>query len=176
MEPLSQLGSVIAYDRPAFGLTERPLHWEGQNPYGPETQVDLLVGLLDHIGAQQAILIGHSAGGTIALQAALKHPDRISALILVNPAVYSGGGVFTLASHASGLSSHLDEFLLPVLAVTGDDDRIVPTCENIRLSEELPNAQLVVIPDAGHVPHEEQPEAFVPAVSHFLNELKDASE
>ena len=35
MEPLSQTGTVIAYDRPAFGLTERPMQWSGQDPYGP---------------------------------------------------------------------------------------------------------------------------------------------
>ncbi len=27
VEPLSQYGTVIAYDRPAFGLTERPMQW-----------------------------------------------------------------------------------------------------------------------------------------------------
>jgi len=34
MEPLSSSGRVIAYDRPAFGLTERPLdgNWTGTNP------------------------------------------------------------------------------------------------------------------------------------------------
>lgn len=32
MEPLSQLGTVIAFDRPAFGLSERPLAWKGNSP------------------------------------------------------------------------------------------------------------------------------------------------
>ena len=92
MEPLSRFGRVIAYDRPAFGLTERPLTWEGQNPYSPEAQVELVTGLLDHFELDQAILVGNSAGGTIAMQTALAHPERVSALILVDPAVYAGGG------------------------------------------------------------------------------------
>jgi len=92
MEPLSQPGTVIAFDRPAFGLTERPLSWEGQNPYSPETQVALVIELLDHFGVQQAILVGNSAGGTVAMQMTLAHPERVSALILVDPAVYNGGG------------------------------------------------------------------------------------
>ena len=92
MEPFSQLGTVIAFDRPAFGLTERPLEWEGQNPYSPEAQVELVIGLLDHFGVDQAILVGNSAGGTIAMQAALTYPERVSALVLVDPAVYNGGG------------------------------------------------------------------------------------
>lgn len=233
MPPLSQYGRVIAYDRPAFGLTERPLTWEGENPYSPETQVALVIGLLDHFGVQQAILVGNSAGGTISMQVALQYPQRVVALILVDPAVYNGGGApswvrpllgtpqlrrlgpliarqirtrgrdlldlawhdtslltpemielyekplrvehwdralweLTLASRASGLDERLEEFNLPILVITGDDDRIVPTADSIRLAGELPGAQLVVIPNAGHVPHEEKPGVFLDAVANFL--------
>lgn len=233
MEPLSQYGQVIAFDRPAFGLTERPLVWEGENPYGPESQVKLVIGLLDHYGIEQAILVGNSAGGTVAMQAALAYPERVSALILVDAAVYTGGGApgwirpllatpqvshlgplvarqiltrgpqlleqawhnpenidaetialynkplqvdnwdvalweMTLASRAANLDERLDEFNLPVLVITGDDDRIVPTAESIRLADELSQATLAVISAAGHVPHEEQPEAFMDAVREFL--------
>jgi pimeloyl-ACP methyl ester carboxylesterase len=237
MESFSQLGTVIVYDRPAFGLTERPLDWEGQNPYGPEEQVLLLKGVLDHFGVEQAILVGHSAGGVVAMQTTLAYPERLAALILVDPAVYSGGGApawvrpllgtpqmrrlgplavrliqargtelikmawhnparlsqetlelykkplqaenwdralweFTLASRPAGLEKRLNELTLPLLVITGDDDRIVPTANSLRLADELPGARLVVIPDAGHVPHEEQPEAFMQAVTGFLNTLK----
>lgn len=236
MEPFSRLGSVIAYDRPAFGLTERPLQWKGQNPYGSESQVELLIGLLDHFGVQRAILVGNSAGGTVAMQTALAAPERVAALILVDPAVYNGGGPpawsrpllntpqmrrlgplvvrqiqargaeliesawhdpsrltaetlalyqkplqvenwdkalweFTLASRPSGLVKRLPEFNLPLLVITGDDDRIVPTADSIRLASELPGAQLVVIPNAGHVPHEEQPDEFILAVTNFIHTL-----
>jgi len=237
MEPFSQHGTVIAFDRPAFGLTERPLSWEGQNPYTPAAQVALVIGLLDHFAVEQAILVGNSAGGTVAMQVALAYPERVSALILVDPAVYAGGGApawirpllrtpqmrhlgplvarqiqtrgpqlielawhdpsrlapetialyqkplqvenwdkalweFTLASQASGLADRLAEFTLPVLVITGDDDRIVPTADSIRLAGELPAASLVVIPQAGHVPHEERPDLFMQAVNDFLATLR----
>ncbi|HSQ17869.1 MAG TPA: alpha/beta hydrolase [Anaerolineales bacterium] len=236
IEPFSQHGMVIAFDRPAFGLTERPLTWEGTNPYSPEAQVALVLGLLDHFGVQQAILVGNSAGGTVAMQVALAYPERVTALILVDPAVYSGGGApalvrpllatpqmrhlgpliarqiqvrgpelielawhdpslitpetlelykrplqvenwdkalweLTIASRASGLAERLSEFTLPVLVITGDDDRIVPTADSIRLAGELPNAELVVIPAAGHVPHEERPAEFMQAIEAFLTSL-----
>ena len=80
MEPFSQLGTVIAFDRPGFGLSEHPLTWQGQNPYSPEAQVELVIGLLDHFGVEQAILVGNSAGGTVSMQVALAHPERVSAL------------------------------------------------------------------------------------------------
>jgi pimeloyl-ACP methyl ester carboxylesterase len=86
MEPLSWYGMVVAFDRPAFGLTSRPMpeEWTGQNPYSPEAQSDLTVALMDKIGIEKAILIGHSAGGSIAVLTALRHPERVQALILVD--------------------------------------------------------------------------------------------
>jgi pimeloyl-ACP methyl ester carboxylesterase len=78
----------------------------------------------------------------------------------------------TVASRESGLAKRLGEFNLPVLVLTGDDDRIVPTADSIRLAGELPNAKLVVIPQCGHVPQEERPEAFMQAVTEFLAAAK----
>lgn len=92
MEPFSQYGTVIAYDRPAFGLTERPMSWSGENPYSSLANVDLLLGLLDQFKVQKAILVGNSAGGTVSMQFTLQYPDRVQALILVDPAVFEGGG------------------------------------------------------------------------------------
>jgi len=45
--PLAQYGTVIAYDRPAFGLTERPMEWDGENPYSQESQIELVIGLME---------------------------------------------------------------------------------------------------------------------------------
>ena len=90
--PLAEYGTVIAYDRPAFGLTERPLEWEGENPYSQDAQVELVIGLMDALGVEKATLVGNSAGGTVSMLTALKYPERIESLILVDPAVYAGGG------------------------------------------------------------------------------------
>jgi len=99
MEPLSEVGTVIAFDRPAFGLTERPLpgEWTGESPYSTQAQVELTIGLLDALGVERAILVGNSAGGAIAMLTALAHAERVQALVLVDPAVYTGGGSPALA-------------------------------------------------------------------------------
>lgn len=236
MGPFSELGRVIAYDRPAFGLTSRPMpgDWTGENPYSPESQAAIVVGLMDALGIEKAWLVGNSAGGTVAVYTALTHPERVAGLILVDAAIYTGGGSpawarpflgtpqmrhlgpllarqiatsgddfirtafhnpslvtpeilagyrkplqahnwdralweLTASSRPLGLAERLDELNLPVLVLTGDDDRIVPTEESIRLGGEIPGATLVVIPNAGHVPHEEKPEEFMQAVRDFLN-------
>lgn len=231
--PLAEFGTVIAYDRPAFGLTERPLEWEGESPYSQDSQVELVIGLMDALGVEQATLVGNSAGGTISMLTALKYPERVQSLILVDPAVYAGGGApawirplfntpqfdhlgplvarqlqaqgtvflqtafhdpgkitpeiyagyqkplqvndwdkalweLTLASSESQLAERVGEFNLPVLVITGDDDRIVPTEQSLRLAEEIPGAELAVIPQCGHVPHEECPEVVMQAINEFL--------
>jgi pimeloyl-ACP methyl ester carboxylesterase len=238
MAPLAEHGTVIAFDRPAFGLTERPLpgEWEGENPYSPQAQVALAVGLLDALGFSRAIWVGNSAGGTLATLAALEQPERVEALVLVDAAIYTGGGSpvwtrwlfntpqmehlgpliarriqtwgedfarsawhdptkitpeiwagykqplqvehwdralweLTRASQPLALPARLGELTLPVLVITGDDDRIVPTEQSLRLGAELPNARLVVIPACGHVPHEECPEPFLTAVEAWVTTL-----
>lgn len=82
---------VVAFDRPGFGLTERPLRWKGPDPYSPVAQADLTVRLMDHLGIRRAVLIGHSAGGTIAVLTADRHPERVAGLVLEAPAVFAGG-------------------------------------------------------------------------------------
>lgn len=89
--PLADRYTVIAIDRPAFGGTERPVPVPGRpNPYSPEGQTDLIAALLDRLGFDKAVLVGNSTGGTIALLAALRYPDRVSGLVLADPMVYSG--------------------------------------------------------------------------------------
>ena len=231
--PLAEVGTVVAFDRPGFGLTERPLRWTGRSPYSPEAQADLTVGLMDALGIGRAVLVGNSAGGTVALLTTLTWPERVEALVLVDPAVYVGGGTpgwlrpllntpqmrhlgpllarriqdwgmdfgrsawhnpaklapeiwegytrplraenwdralweVTRASHPLGLEKRLGEVQVPVLVITGDDDRIVPTRQGVRLAGEIPGARLVVIPECGHVPQEECSGPFLEAVGAFL--------
>ena len=238
MEPLSEAGTVIAFDRPAFGLTERPMpgEWGERNPYSPEAQADLTVALMDELGVEKAVLVGHSAGGSIAVLTALRYGERVEALILEDASVYEQSGTpewmqpvlrtppmgrlgplavrsialwgeagirtawddpdkitvelisgykkpleaenwdralweLVLASHPLDLEERLDTLSVPVLVITGERDRIVPTRNSERLAAELPGAELVVIPDCGHVPHEECPEGFLQATTGFLSRL-----
>ena len=95
LDPLAEEGFAVAFDRPGFGLTERPESgsWgRGENPYAPDAQVDLTLGLMDELGIDEAVLIGSSSGGSVAAQVALEHPERVLGLVLVGAAIYTTGG------------------------------------------------------------------------------------
>lgn len=70
---------VIAWDERGHGLTN-----DAGAPFSYYDSADDLVGLLDHLGVAQAVFAGMSQGGYLSLRAALRHPQRVRALILID--------------------------------------------------------------------------------------------
>ncbi len=69
---------------------------------------------------------------------------------------------------ADRLSIHYKELDQPSLVLWCDHDKIVPLQYGRRLAKDLPNADFNLIPDCGHIPHEEQPEATLKAIQNFI--------
>lgn len=78
---------TIAYDRPGAGLSAKPLEAD----YSQPAHADHAAALLDALDLDRAVIVGHSAGGNVAAHFALRHPDRVERLILVDAAVTAGG-------------------------------------------------------------------------------------
>jgi pimeloyl-ACP methyl ester carboxylesterase len=238
IEPLGEFGHVIAYDRAAFGFTDRPTSWEGINPYSSAGQLAVIDELINKFGqGKKVVIVGHSAGGSLALAYALDKPDTVTSLVLEAPAVYETGGSpdwlnilfkipqldhvgpllvssiaqsglsvldqsyndetnitqetrdnytaplkvqgwergfweFNKADRELNLTNRLPGFGVRTLIITGDNDQIVETDSSIRLAGELPGSDLVVIPNAGHLPNEEKPKEFLNALIGFLEQSK----
>jgi len=233
---LSQFGRVVAYDRPAFGLTERPMPetWT-ENPYGMKANIELLRGLMDALGIESAILVGNSAGGGVSVAFALEYPERVESLVLVDPGVGGGRGPqfpewalplmwtpqmrhlgplfmrdyqqtlpntirrewydetkvtdaimaeqlnlfqienwdrafyeLTFAPAYPELRPLLPNLTVPAFIIAGREDRLIRAFYFEAISTEIPNSQLALIPNCGHVPQEECPEEFMHAVETFL--------
>lgn len=79
-DALAPTRRVIRYDLPGFGLTGP----DPRHDYSMKRQVEVLMAVLDRLGVERVVLGGNSYGGGIAWQAALAHPDRVAALVLVD--------------------------------------------------------------------------------------------
>jgi pimeloyl-ACP methyl ester carboxylesterase len=66
-----------------------------------------------------------------------------------------------------------DQIRIPTLVVFGEADAMIPIERGCRLAAAIPGAQFVGIPDAGHTCQIELPDAFVAAVTPFLDETNE---
>lgn len=89
MDRLDDVGTVAAFDRPAFGLTERPRResFNGLNPYTRQASAAITRDLIAHLGRDDAVLVGSSAGGTAALETYARHPESVRGIVLIAPAI-----------------------------------------------------------------------------------------
>jgi pimeloyl-ACP methyl ester carboxylesterase len=88
VDALAEAGwRVINYDRPGYGLSDKPEDFN----YSVPNQADLTMELLTQAGIPQAVVLGHSAGANVAAHIAVRHPERVMQLVLVDAAVLSGG-------------------------------------------------------------------------------------
>lgn len=235
---LAQLGTVVSYDRPGFGFSQRPLRgsWPGYDPYDVTEQAELALDLIHALGFESAILVGNSAGGGIALEMALTFPQAVQAMVLISPAVSSGTAsppftrwlihtpqvqhlgpllvralvprmqsLITTAWHDPALMPpdvipayrkpltatnwdaglwyitsapgvldlwpRVDSIQQPTLVIHGDDDRIIPQSESRRLVLLDPHFTFVPLPDLGHVPQEEGPQAVLDVTLPWLRNV-----
>ncbi len=81
-EKLAGIGRVVVYDRRGCGRSERPEPYERTSV---AEQADDAMALLDALDATPALVIGRSYGGTIAIDLALRHPDRVRAVVGLEP-------------------------------------------------------------------------------------------
>jgi len=104
---LAQRGlRVIAMSR--FGYLRTPMPVDAS----PAAQADAHVCLLDALGIGKAAVLGGSAGGPSALQMAIGHPDRVSALVLLVPLAYKPNA---LANSAKPLAPWAEALLMRLI-------------------------------------------------------------
>ena len=72
-----EITHAVALDLPGHGRSTLP----GRNSI--EGYRDVLLGLLDALGFERVVVVGHSMGGAIAQTLALSHPDRVAGLGLI---------------------------------------------------------------------------------------------
>lgn len=71
---------VVRFDFLGWGSSDKPPGY----PYTADNQTGDLAAVVDHLGLDTVVLVAHDASGPPAIDWALAHPHRVSALILLN--------------------------------------------------------------------------------------------
>lgn len=86
---LSDNFHLVALDRPGSGYSVRAAGASA----GLSEQARIVVRLIEQVGLQRPLLVGHSLGGMVALTVAIEHPNAISGLALLSPYTHFSGEV-----------------------------------------------------------------------------------
>ena len=129
---------AVAIDLPGFGQSETAR--DDPALFLRQLMLELLL--------QRPIVISPSMSGRYSLPLVAQFPGTVSGFVPVAPV-----GLPQARPQLAGLT-------LPVLAVWGSDDRIVPVAEAYRLCQAMPQTELVVLVNAGHACYIRATDAF----------------
>lgn len=73
---------AIAFDLPGHGLSDKPTD---DSKYTTDALVDSILGVADAMGLRRFCLIGHSLGGALGLELAVRGERRLERLVLISP-------------------------------------------------------------------------------------------
>jgi pimeloyl-ACP methyl ester carboxylesterase len=80
-----------------------------------------------------------------------------------------GAAIANYSDPSRNTREYLSPITQPTLVVNGDEDIIVPTVNSYILQQHIPNAQLILYPDANHGSFYQYPDLFVAHASMFLD-------
>lgn len=214
-------GEVFAAQLAAFAgaaAPNLPGHLTRGEPDSIAQFADFVEAYVADSGSKRVVLCGHSMGGAIALELALRKPEWLSAVVLlgggarmrVAPAFLEGfqndfqatartlAGYFfaeptperldaavemmervgqpqTLrdfrACDAFDVLDSIQTITVPLLALTGEADKLAPAKHASALADRVPGAQARIVPDAGHFVMIERPTETNEHIAAFLNGL-----
>jgi proline iminopeptidase len=79
LDPLGERAELVYYDQRGNGASDEPADWSAVDL---ETFADDAERLRQHLGRERVVLFGHSLGVGVALEYALRYPERVRGLVL----------------------------------------------------------------------------------------------
>jgi pimeloyl-ACP methyl ester carboxylesterase len=79
------------------------------------------------------------------------------------------------AERAPATPERLAALSMPTLVMTGDTDRLIPPEHAQRFKDAIPNAELIVFENTGHLPQEERPDQSATALREFIYRIHEGS-
>ncbi len=163
---------VVAPDLPGHGRSAKP-----DAPYTIDFYAGVIRSLGRELGIDEAVVIGNSLGGQIAIELGLAYPAWTRALVLAAPAGHPGFARAITRSLVGSIAAGrqpLAQLTQPTLLVWGRNDRLVALSGSRRVLRALPHARLAVLERCGHLPMLEQPQQFNRVVADFLHTVEAA--
>lgn len=140
VEELTDEFRVILFDRPGHGYTDRIADRAGLGE-SPIEQAAFLSQAAQELGVKDAVVVGHSYGGAVALAWALNHPQELRALVTI--AGVSNEWQGDLGAWYSVTNSWLGRnLLIPVISAAASRDRLDRTTKGIFEPDPVPEGYL----------------------------------
>lgn len=187
VDPLARLGGrcqVVLPDLRGCGRSTVGLR---EDQYNPDAAIGDLLMVLDRLHLKQVAVLGFSYGGLLAQRLTVAAPERVRRLIVASSSVLPAemGSFDTVPGRSSRIAAEAAATLpsarlerpieqlaataVPVLLLHGAYDMTFPAELAHRAAELLPNAAAVVLDDAAHMAHIDQPDQWIAAVTEFLD-------
>jgi pimeloyl-ACP methyl ester carboxylesterase len=188
---LSDSYSFYAPDLVGYGLSDKD-----KGSYYLSEFVDFTFGFIQTLGLDSMSLVGHSLGGRVCLEIALRHPQKVRRLVLIDTVglgklawwgTFLGGAAWAIRKVLRRPQPYprflkekgedkdwrclekLDELKMPTMLVWNRLDPYYSVRHAINAKKLMPEARLEVFPGYGHAPHVRNRECFNNLLLEFLN-------
>ena len=191
MATLCHRYSLYAPDLIGFGLSDRT-----KDGYYLSDFSEFVLGFMETLGLEHPVLVGHSFGARLCLEIALRHPEKVRKLVLIDASglgkVSRLGNVILTAFWAIRkllrrrqpfpkflaregedptwlCVDELPNLGTPTLIVWKRHDLYFPLAIARRAKALIPEADLAVLPGYGHAPHGQNQDAFNSLLLDYLD-------
>ena len=154
---------------------------------------EFLAAFMEATGAGPAVLVGHSLGGRVCIEVALRNPQAVAGLVLIAPLGFGKLAKIGRLMNVSGwwlnwilkrrslypkLALDFEESAerfasleCETLLLWGDRDKYFPVRQSAQALKSIPNSELRVYERAGHAPHLALPDRFVSDTLEFARRV-----